>query len=1177
MVYKRKNKRNGNIGSTVLGQYVYKSNQVDERYKIIKIDEIPYQIETDLKGNFTVEVPSPSSLFECFASFGDGNALYVITKFIDTSSVTSFKKMFFMNEELIDIFPLNYFNTSSATDFSYMFYKCKNLWSVDVSNFITNNVTTTSNMFALCENIRELDLSNWATTNITDVGRMFQDCYKLEYLNLCNWDMSNVTYMSYMFQNCDNLKYIRCDNKTKEKLLTLRKEEFPTKYTVEWLLDCDSDAIHRWVDVDFDSGKSDTYVCDGFDLYSAQKQQYSIDDGKTWHDVIPINLRKKDLIEENSELCGYEEIETCECESNAYCGYSSYDDFSPTLLVNGNEVFKANINNNGSFYKKWDGGTVTSIKVNNSKIDRIDAILNLSNVKDLSELFYMCRYVKSIPATVCFDTSSATDMSFMFYYCSSLISLDVSSFDTSNVTKMIEMFAFCEKIVSLDLSNFRTHNVTDMTQMFYGCSSLETLNLCNWDMSNVSAMYGMFYGCYVLREISCSRATKEKLLTLDYESFPTKDNITWVDCGNEETCRWVEVEFDSADPNTYICVGYDLYSVEKEQCSDDNGLNWYDSDKEPRQKDLIEENSELCGYKQEPIEPICRDIEVPFDSADPNTYICIGYDLYSIKKQECSYDNGETWFEIQGELSASTLIESNSELCGYKVLCEWFDVDFDSANPDTYICEDNTLYSVQKQMCSDDGGVTWVESGDTQIRKKDVIEYDSELCGYRIIYRWVDVPFDSADPNTYICDGTNLYSVQKQQWSDDDGANWHDVSPLNLRKKDLIERNSELCGYEEEETIYDWTEVDFDSGNKNTYICEGTNLYSAEKQIYSNDGGNTWHDVTPIKLRKKDLIEENSTLCGYEGPTYAWVDVQVDYDDENTYICDGYELWSVQRRMYSYGGDTWYYVEPYEENKRKKELMFEKSPICGYNSEFEGYVVDSYTSDTISIKINGKYIDADIDENKHFYKRYEGSYPQTVDFKVDLADKFKRIDKMVDISAVEDLSALFNIFRNLEYIDATKTMDTSSATDMTSMFNTCDSLKEIDLSNFNTSKVTKFTSMFNWCKSLTTLDLSNWNTCNVESLSSMFHDCEKLVSVNLANWDLTIAKHLDAMFYNCSSLVFLDLTGWKLNTAANINNMFVGCEKLDRIRTNHATRVKLMSLDEQYFPTKNTLHWEIVS
>ena len=75
------------------------------------------------------------------------------------------------------------------------------------------------------------------------------------------------------------------------------------------------------------------------------------------------------------------------------------------------------------------------------------------------------------------DTSSVTDMHYMFGDCYSLTSLDLSSFDTSSVTDMYYMFGGCYSLTSLDLSNFDTSNVTNMGGILGGCDSLTSLKL----------------------------------------------------------------------------------------------------------------------------------------------------------------------------------------------------------------------------------------------------------------------------------------------------------------------------------------------------------------------------------------------------------------------------------------------------------------------------------------------------------------------------------------------------------------------------------------------------------------------------------------------------------------------------------------------------------------------------
>ena len=69
------------------------------------------------------------------------------------------------------------------------------------------------------------------------------------------------------------------------------------------------------------------------------------------------------------------------------------------------------------------------------------------------------------------------DCSFMFYNCSNLINIDLSSFNTKNVTNMIQMFYNCWELINIDLSSFNTQNVTNMMQMFYDCSNLKKVKI----------------------------------------------------------------------------------------------------------------------------------------------------------------------------------------------------------------------------------------------------------------------------------------------------------------------------------------------------------------------------------------------------------------------------------------------------------------------------------------------------------------------------------------------------------------------------------------------------------------------------------------------------------------------------------------------------------------------------
>ncbi len=92
-------------------------------------------------------------------------------------------------------------------------------------------------------------------------------------------------------------------------------------------------------------------------------------------------------------------------------------------------------------------------------------------------------------------------MDYMFRYCFSLQTLDVSKWDVSSVTTMYEMFISCQSLQTLDVSGWDVSSLTTIRQMFKGCTSLQTLDVSGWDVSSLTNMQQMFYGCQSLQSL----------------------------------------------------------------------------------------------------------------------------------------------------------------------------------------------------------------------------------------------------------------------------------------------------------------------------------------------------------------------------------------------------------------------------------------------------------------------------------------------------------------------------------------------------------------------------------------------------------------------------------------------------------------------------------------------------
>ena len=84
------------------------------------------------------------------------------------------------------------------SDIDYMFYGCKTITALDLSNINTDNITDMSYVFTSCINLTDINVSNFDTSNVINMSNMFSSCSVLDNLDLSNFDMSKVTVVNGM-------------------------------------------------------------------------------------------------------------------------------------------------------------------------------------------------------------------------------------------------------------------------------------------------------------------------------------------------------------------------------------------------------------------------------------------------------------------------------------------------------------------------------------------------------------------------------------------------------------------------------------------------------------------------------------------------------------------------------------------------------------------------------------------------------------------------------------------------------------------------------------------------------------------------------------------------------------------------------------------------------------------
>ena len=333
-------------------------------------------------------------------------------------------------------------------------------------SFKTFTPTTLSCFFAALselETITGLEYLN--TANVTDMSFLFDHCQKLTSLDLSNFNTAKVTNMNKMFSNCSNLKTIYASDKFTTAAVTESKNMFSY---------CGS--LSGDIDWTSDKATDKTYAKTGGG-YFRDKAYDNRPYVKYADGTLTFRCGYKKILGENEyELNSDEELPAWNTHKNKITRVvfeASFANARPTTCY--------------AWFKNF------------TFLNQIEGIenLNTENVKDMSNMFYICSGLISLDVTH-FNTENVKNMSNMFYGCSGLISLDVTHFNTENVTSMLNMFYSCSSLTSLDVTNFNTANVTDMSNMFSNCRNLTTIYVSDKFVIN-NKNYSLFFGCEKLK------------------------------------------------------------------------------------------------------------------------------------------------------------------------------------------------------------------------------------------------------------------------------------------------------------------------------------------------------------------------------------------------------------------------------------------------------------------------------------------------------------------------------------------------------------------------------------------------------------------------------------------------------------------------------------------------------
>ena len=310
----------------------------------------------------------------------------------------------------------------------------------------TSEVTNMDFMFGKCSLLPEVDLSHLNTDKVTQMNAMFYQCSALTSLDLSSFTTKNVTGMQQMFYQCYKLATIYVGDGWTTAGVTNSNYMF--------------EGCFKLV-----GGQGTTY-----NEYTTEKNLAHIDGGtndpgyfSTW--LMPYAV----YTPENTTLTFYYDEQRRHRPGTSYSLNTRYDD--------------------PEWYEDGTYESVTRVV--------FDASFAEARPTSTYSWFYGMDRLQSITGMEYLNTSKVTIMAYMFQWCESLQSLDLSHFSTDNASVMAGMFTGCSALKTLDLTGFNTLVVTNMGSMFNGCSALTTIRVgdgwTTWSLTDRTE--AMFLGC----------------------------------------------------------------------------------------------------------------------------------------------------------------------------------------------------------------------------------------------------------------------------------------------------------------------------------------------------------------------------------------------------------------------------------------------------------------------------------------------------------------------------------------------------------------------------------------------------------------------------------------------------------------------------------------------------------
>lgn len=1039
------------------------------------------------------------------------NQLIKITgsSILDTSKATTFYRMFTFCKNLISIDVSNW-DTSSVTDMAYMFASCTSLITLNLSNWNVSNVTTMQYTFGSSNSLGPMslisigDVSNWDTSNVTNMRSLFYNCSNLISLDLSNWNTSKVTTMYYTFRGCSNLTHIDGISNWNVSNVNDMFGLFSECYSLTSL------DLSNW-----DISNVTTMFC----MFLNCTKLTSIGDISNWNTSNANNIHG--MFEKCHSLTTLD-LSNWDVSSITDMGNMFYQTISLHTL----NISNWNISNNVLYENMLKSTQPTIIGI--EKLASIIPTLapnstwftpNVSTItrSTITEIEIVNSYTPTGSETDSWDASNAKDGRVMAYVegtkliiagngIGKVFANEDSSYAFSNSDS--------DKFINLTTINgaplLNTSNVTDMSRMFQQAGKLVALDVSNWNTSNVTNMRLMFGG---------NSSIPMSLESLDISTKTTQDSDSSYTAWDVSSVTDMAGMFQSnANLNFLNISNWNTQSLTTTQ-------NMF--------KDCVSLTSlDVSGWDTTKITNMASTFSncASLNELDISNWNTSNITNMSYLFAECaslktlntsgwitsSCTNMDTMF--RSCTSLKNLDVSNWDVSKVKIFNRMF-----------YGCSSLTSLDLSKFNTSN---ATYMGNMFTGCFKLERITLGANF---------------SFDGNGNITTPENMAVLPTPSAEHIPGADgkWHSIPDYTEYEPSTVP--SKTAG------IY-IAVVKATLAPNSTWFSQGgtgiTRSSITEIEIvdsYTPTGNETASWDASVLKDSSVMVYVNGTKltiagCGigkiYANMDSSWVfsdSAKKDYYNVLTTIIGGNLLNTnnaiTMERMFQYATalenvdvSNWN-----TENVTSMKAMFQAAASIG-NLEVGNWKTGKVTDMT------GMF---NMPDSSGLYNNNLTSLD---------------VSKW-DMSKVKSLQLMFTRCSGLSTLNVTD-WDTSSCETMYSMFAACKSLETLDVSEWNVSKVTNMRNMFRGCTSLESLDVSEWNVSKVNNFDYMFsgytddNDVIQYMNIqelDISKWQTTSAENMSYMFFRCSALTSLDLSGFDTSNVTTMEEMFFNCPKLEKI------------------------------